>query len=88
MGSREGAQSSGTGIADAVGAVAGTAPVGWGADRAVFWSSTSDSEKTKTMKAPGRNVRISRESFERDPKGYFRDMINRRKEEKAGKFRE
>uniref|UniRef100_A0A6N2LRS6 Uncharacterized protein n=1 Tax=Salix viminalis TaxID=40686 RepID=A0A6N2LRS6_SALVM len=80
MATREGVESSGTGIAAAAaaGAVAGAAPVG----------STSDSGKTKTMKAPGRNVRISRESFERDPKGYFRDMINRRKEERAGKFRE
>lgn len=35
----------------------------------------SDSEKSrKTMKAPGRNTRIFRDEFERDPSSYFRDL--------------
>ncbi|KAK1273196.1 hypothetical protein QJS04_geneDACA023303 [Acorus gramineus] len=30
--------------------------------------------KGKTMKAPGRDYRISRRSFEKNPKGYFRNL--------------
>ncbi|KAJ6318191.1 hypothetical protein OIU76_013685 [Salix suchowensis] len=74
MGSRKSAESSGTGIAAAIGAVAGAAILVWGVGSALFPSSTSDSEETKTMKAPGRDARMPRESFERDAKGYFRDL--------------
>ncbi|KAG5240307.1 hypothetical protein IMY05_008G0090600 [Salix suchowensis] len=74
MGSRKSAESSGTGIAAAIGDVAGAAILVWGVGNALFPSSTSDSAETKTMKAPGRDARMPRESFERDAKGYFRDL--------------
>ncbi|KAI3467213.1 hypothetical protein Pfo_023876, partial [Paulownia fortunei] len=32
----------------------------------------------KTMKAPGRNIRIPRQTFADDPKGYFRNLRARR----------
>ncbi|KAL2570382.1 hypothetical protein AAZV13_18G182100 [Glycine max] len=31
-------------------------------------------ERGKTMKAPGRNIRIYRDDFERSPKNYFRNL--------------
>ncbi|OIW20049.1 hypothetical protein TanjilG_31978 [Lupinus angustifolius] len=38
-----------------------------------FFLFGSDS-KRKSMKAPGRNYRIFRDDFERDPGSYFRDL--------------
>lgn len=32
------------------------------------------SSNKKTMKAPGRDYRIFRDDFERDPSNYFRDL--------------
>ena len=37
-------------------------------------SSSSSSSDRKTMKAPGRDGRIDRDDFERDPASYFRDL--------------
>ncbi|XP_011020616.1 PREDICTED: uncharacterized protein LOC105122928 [Populus euphratica] len=71
----------GTGIAAATGAVAGAALVAWGIGSAPFSSSKPDSGKT--MKAPGRDYRIPRADFERDPKGYFKN----RSKYKAGMLR-
>ncbi|KAB2053172.1 hypothetical protein ERO13_A12G159750v2 [Gossypium hirsutum] len=34
----------------------------------------SSSSNKKTMKAPGRNYRIFRDDFERDPSSYFRNL--------------
>ncbi|MBA0621086.1 hypothetical protein Godav_006737 [Gossypium davidsonii] len=34
----------------------------------------SSSSNRKTMKAPGRNYRIYRDGFERDPASYFRNL--------------
>ncbi|WRX14634.1 hypothetical protein QQP08_007121 [Theobroma cacao] len=36
------------------------------------------SSSKKTMKAPGRNNRIYRDDFTRNPKGYFRDLRKRK----------
>ncbi|XVF85774.1 hypothetical protein PTKIN_Ptkin17bG0144400 [Pterospermum kingtungense] len=41
---------------------------------AVLASSSGDSSKRKTMKAPGGNYRIYRDDFEDDPSSYFRDL--------------
>ena len=35
---------------------------------------SSSEDSRKTMKAPGRNDRIFRDDFEKDPKTYFRDL--------------
>ena len=35
---------------------------------------SSSSSGGKTMKAPGRDYRIFRSDFDRDPAGYFRDL--------------
>ncbi|KAL9351285.1 hypothetical protein Peur_053965 [Populus x canadensis] len=43
---------------------------GAGAAKAPGSGSTEDG----TMKAPGQDVRISREGFEKNPAGYFRDL--------------
>ncbi|KAL9364812.1 hypothetical protein Peur_042685 [Populus x canadensis] len=61
-----------TGIAFAIGAVAGAALLAWGIGSALF--SSSEPDPGKTMKAPGRDFRIRRADFERDPKGYFKDL--------------
>ncbi|GMI99854.1 hypothetical protein HRI_003654700 [Hibiscus trionum] len=40
----------------------------------VLASASGASTSKKTMKAPGRNDRIFRDDFERDPATYFRDL--------------
>lgn len=35
---------------------------------------TTASTEDKTMKAPGKDCTISRDSFEREPAGYFKDL--------------
>ena len=40
-------------------------------------SSSEASSEKKTMKAPGRDDRILREDFEKDPKKYFQDLHKR-----------
>jgi len=71
----------GTGIAAAIGAVAGAALLAWGIGSALF--SSPEPDAGKTMKAPGRDYRIPRADFERDPKSYFKDL----RKQKAGMFR-
>lgn len=45
---------------------------------AIFGStSTSTTTNKKTMKAPGKNVRIFRDDFAGDPKSYFRKLRNK-----------
>ncbi|CAI0463222.1 unnamed protein product [Linum tenue] len=54
-----------------VGAVAGVAAVAYGI--ASLFSGSSG----KTMKAPGRDSRMFRANFEKNPSGYFRDLRNK-----------
>ncbi|KAK9934984.1 hypothetical protein M0R45_022103 [Rubus argutus] len=59
----------------AAGAIAVLAAVAWGIARLVSGStSTSEGQMKKTMKAPGRNVRINRDDFQRDPASYFKGL--------------
>ncbi|KAJ8774583.1 hypothetical protein K2173_017029 [Erythroxylum novogranatense] len=54
------------------GAVAGTAAL---VSTILYAASGSDSTKNKkTMKAPGRDERMLRADFEKDPAEYFRDL--------------
>ena len=62
----------GKGIAFCIGAVAGAALMAWGIGSALF--SNPEPDPVKTMKAPGRDYRIRRADFERDPKSYFKDL--------------
>ncbi|KAJ6910433.1 hypothetical protein NC652_021185 [Populus alba x Populus x berolinensis] len=62
----------GTGVAFFIGAVAGAALMAWGIGSALF--SSPEPDPVKTMKPPGRDYRIPRADFERDPKSYFKDL--------------
>ncbi|GMY20176.1 hypothetical protein FCV25MIE_15415 [Fagus crenata] len=42
-----------------------------------IFGSTSTTTNKKTMKAPGKNVRIFRGDFAGDPKSYFRKLRNK-----------
>nr|GLL34128.1 hypothetical protein B456_008G175600 [Ipomoea trifida] len=76
MGSREESNSSGQpsekvgGAAIGGGVVAVVGLVIWAAVE-IFGGSKSD---RRTMKAPGRDYRIFRDDFERDPGSYFRNL--------------
>ncbi|CAI0390522.1 unnamed protein product, partial [Linum tenue] len=65
-----------SGISLAVAAVAGVAAAAYGI-ASLFSGSESTSTNGKTMKAPGRDARILRDDFERNPSGYFRDLRNK-----------
>lgn len=61
-------------VVGTVAAVAvGVALVGWGLSQLVD-GLEEKSNKKKMMKAPGRDFRIFRDDFERDPSGYFRSL--------------
>ncbi|CAL1360128.1 unnamed protein product [Linum trigynum] len=65
-----------SGISLAVAAVAGVAAAAYGI-ASLFSGSESTSTNDKTMKAPGRDGRILRDDFEKNPSGYFRDLRNK-----------
>ncbi|KAM0999947.1 hypothetical protein ACFX2A_006750 [Malus domestica] len=58
----------------AAGAAAGIGLLAWGLSALVSSAGSESERKKKTMKAPGKDYIIQREEFERDPKGYFRDL--------------
>ncbi|KAB2614899.1 hypothetical protein D8674_021487 [Pyrus ussuriensis x Pyrus communis] len=58
----------------AAGAAAGIGLLAWGLSAL---ASSAGEEKKKMMKAPGKDEIIEREEFERDPKGYFKDLRNK-----------
>ncbi|KAI8539376.1 hypothetical protein RHMOL_Rhmol09G0178200 [Rhododendron molle] len=61
-------------VVGTVAAVAvGVALVGWGLSQLVD-GLEEKSNKKKMMKAPGRDFRIFRDDFERDPSSYFRSL--------------
>ncbi|KAG5532714.1 hypothetical protein RHGRI_027123 [Rhododendron griersonianum] len=61
-------------VVGTVAAVAvGVALVGWGLSQLVD-GLEEKSNKKKMMKAPGRDIRIFRDDFERDPSSYFRSL--------------
>jgi hypothetical protein len=57
----------------AIGAVAGLGLAAWGMSK-LLESAPEDSDNRKTMKAPGREYKIYRDDFERDPASYFRSL--------------
>lgn len=56
------------------GAIAGLAAVACGVAGLVSGSTSTSGGDRKTMKAPGRNERIDRDEFERDPASYFKGL--------------
>ncbi|KAF7851101.1 hypothetical protein BT93_L4538 [Corymbia citriodora subsp. variegata] len=59
----------------AAGAFAGAAILALGASVVIMMGELSEpSEEEKTMKAPGRDMRIPRRAFEGNPKGYFKNL--------------
>ncbi|PRQ56758.1 hypothetical protein RchiOBHm_Chr1g0340821 [Rosa chinensis] len=80
QGENGGASSSGyswfSKAAVAAGAIAGLATAALAVAELVSGSTSLEEEK-KTMKAPGRDERIYREDFERDPKSYFSGLRNK-----------
>ncbi|KAK9928342.1 hypothetical protein M0R45_025485 [Rubus argutus] len=70
------ALSTGEKAAVAAGAIAGLAAVAWGAELVSGATSTSG-EQRKTMKHPGRDERIFRDDFKRDPASHFRSLRNK-----------
>ncbi|KAK9928329.1 hypothetical protein M0R45_025472 [Rubus argutus] len=72
-----GALSTGEKAAVAAGAVAGLAAVAWGVAELVSGATSTSGEQRKTMKAPGKDERIYRDDFERDPASHFRSLRNK-----------
>lgn len=60
--------------AGAAGAIAVLAAVAWGIASLVSGSISTSGGQRKTMKAPGRNQRIYRDDFQRDPASYFKGL--------------
>ncbi|KAF8008136.1 hypothetical protein BT93_K1966 [Corymbia citriodora subsp. variegata] len=59
----------------AAGAIAGAAILALGAGVvSMMGESSKPSEEEKTMKAPGRDMRIPRRTFEENPKAYFENL--------------
>ncbi|KDP41341.1 hypothetical protein JCGZ_15748 [Jatropha curcas] len=61
----------GSGLGMLLGAVVGVAAIAYGIAEIV--SKPSSGSSRKTMKAPGKDGRIFRDEFEKDPAAYFRN---------------
>ena len=61
----------------AIAGAAGLAVAAWGMSK-LFGSSSESSEERKMMKAPGRDYKIPRDDFEKDPKTYFSNLRNKK----------
>ncbi|KAI3429218.1 BSD domain-containing protein [Psidium guajava] len=74
MGGSESKSRDQSGATTAAGAIAGLAILAVAAGVAALMGDSSTSDGRRTMKAPGRDMRILRDDFERDTASYFRDL--------------
>lgn len=74
MGGSESKDGERSGATMAARVIAGLVICAVGAGVASLMGNSSGSSGRKTMKAPGRDTRIFRDEFAKDPAGYFRDL--------------